>query len=170
MRANGPRIFTLAVRLTGNRTDGQDLAQETFVKAYEHWGRFRGDSEAGTWLYSICVNVWKNRVRYEKRRSFWRHFSLSRSPEENDSPALDIAAADPPAGAALEEADQRALLQRALSELEPQERAIVVLRDIEDKSYEEIAAVLAVPLGTVKSRLARSRERLRQRLGPQLKL
>ena len=59
MRANGPKIYTLAVRLTGNVSDGQDLAQETFVKAYEHWDHFRGEADAGTWLYRICVNGWK---------------------------------------------------------------------------------------------------------------
>src|SRR5258708_32998459 len=76
MRANGPRIYTLAARLTGNLTDGQDLAQETFVKAYERWEGFRSESDVSTWLYRICVNCWKNWVRYERRRSFWKHFSL----------------------------------------------------------------------------------------------
>jgi len=84
MRENGPLIYTLAVRLTGNSADGQDLAQETFVKAYENFSQFRGESEAGTWLYRICVNLWKNRVRYEKRRFFWRHFSLGS--RDGDSP------------------------------------------------------------------------------------
>jgi RNA polymerase sigma-70 factor (ECF subfamily) len=160
MREQGPRIYSLAVRLCGNQAEGQDLAQETFVKAYKSWGRFRGDAEVSTWLYRICLNQWKNRVRYEKRRSFWKHFSLSASTREEDKP-LEIAGADAPLDQRLQSVDRAELLQEALSRLEPEERAIVVLRDMEDKSYEAIAQELGLMLGTVKSRLARSRERLR---------
>jgi RNA polymerase sigma-70 factor, ECF subfamily len=168
MRENGPLIYTLAVRLTGSTADGQDLAQETFVKAYENFSKFREDSSAGTWLYRICVNLWKNRVRYEKRRSFWKHFSLERSGPDEDS-VRELPASDPPQGASLEEADRRNAVQAALGQMEPQDRAIVVLRDMENRSYEDIAQFLDLPLGTVKSRLARSRERLRQLLEPHLK-
>ncbi|OGR93590.1 MAG: hypothetical protein A2992_05300 [Elusimicrobia bacterium RIFCSPLOWO2_01_FULL_59_12] len=160
MRQTGPMIYTLAIRLTGNPADGQDLAQETFIKAYKGFGTFRGESAAGTWLYRICVNEWKNRVRYEKRRLFWRHVSFQS--KEKDSPPRDLAAADPPLDINLEGSDRQALVQKALGRLEPQERAILVMRDMEDKPYEEISALLDIPLGTVKSRLARSRERLRQ--------
>lgn len=165
MRENGPRIYTLAVRLTGNPADGQDLAQETFVKAYENLSRFRGESSAATWLYRICVNLWKDRVRYEKRRFFWRHFSLEARDGDEPSPA-ELAAPDPPAGAALEGTDRQTLVQNALAQLGQEERAILVMRDMDDISYEEIGDILGVPLGTVKSRLARSRERLRQILEP----
>jgi len=160
MRENGPRIYSLAVRLSGNLADGQDLAQETFLKAYKNWGNFRGDADLSTWLYRICLNAWKNRVRYEKRRSFWRHFSLDAKSEEDEQPR-ELASSDAPLDHRLESMDRGEQLHAALAELEPEERAIVVLRDMEDKPYEEIARELHLPLGTVKSRLARSRERLR---------
>lgn len=160
MREHGPRIYSLAVRLTGNLVDGQDLAQETFLKAYKSWNSFRGDADLSTWLYRICLNAWKNRVRYEKRRSFWRHFSLDARSEDEDPP-WEIAAPDAPLDHRLESTDRLEQLHAALARLEPEERAIVVLRDMEDKPYEEIARELDLPLGTVKSRVARSRERLR---------
>jgi RNA polymerase sigma-70 factor, ECF subfamily len=161
MRDTGPRVYTLAVRLAGNVSDGQDLAQETYLKAYKSWASFRGESQAETWLYRICVNCWKNRVRYEKRRSFWKHFSLSASSSEDETPARELAATEPPLDHALESGDERGLLHRALGKLDKEERAILVFRDMEDRSYEEISAILELPLGTVKSRLARSREKLR---------
>ena len=168
MREKGPMVYTLAFRLTGNPADGQDLAQETFVKAFENMSRFRADSSVGTWLYRICVNLWKNRVRHEKRRFFWRHFSLE-ARDGDELSAVEREAPDPPSGTDLETTDRQALVQKALSQLEPEERAILVMRDMDDKAYEEISALLGVPLGTVKSRIARSRERLRQLLEPLLK-
>src|SRR4051812_33677809 len=105
MRRTGPRIYTLAIRLAGgNQADGQDLAQETYVKAFEHWSDFRGEADVFTWLYRICLNCWKNRVRHEKRRAFWRHFSLDAMPAEGSAPAKEMAAAEPPAGHSLEKA------------------------------------------------------------------
>ena len=160
MRAHGPRIYTLAIRLLGP-ADGPDLAQEVFVSAWKSWERFRGEADPGTWLYRICVNLWKNRVRYEKRRAFWKHFSFDGGAEDERDTARELPSPEAPVGQHVETSDQQGLVQAALAALEPQERAIVVLRDMDDRSYEEIAALLEVPLGTVKSRLARSRERLR---------
>lgn len=163
MRTHGPMIYTLAVRLTGHTAEGQDLAQETFVKAFEHFAQFRGDSAVRTWLYRICVNTWKNRVRYEKRRFFWQHVSLDSGAE--DAPKADaFAAPQPTLENRMEKIERHEQLHRALAALPEQDKAIVVLRDMEERSYEEIAEFLEIPLGTVKSRLARGRERLRQRL------
>ena len=159
MRANGPKIYTLAIRLSGNLADGQDLAQETFVKAYKHWDKFRAESDAGTWLYRICVNCWKNRVRYERRRSFWKHFSLDVRRDEDDDPR-ELAAHDLPLDQPLEVREQQAAVQTALAKLKPDDRAILVMREMEDRSYEEIAELLEIPIGTVRSRLARAREKL----------
>jgi RNA polymerase sigma-70 factor, ECF subfamily len=161
MRAHGPRIYTLAVRLSGNIADGQDLAQETFLQAHKNFHKFRGEAAFGTWVYRICVNLWKNRVRYEKRRAFWKHISLWSRGDEDDPAPLEIPGDDPAPGAVLEGEESRAAVRDALDRLDPQDRTILVLRDMEDKSYEEIAALLGVPLGTVKSRLARGRVRLR---------
>ncbi len=168
MWAHGPMIYTLAVRLTGNTADGQDLAQETFVKAYKHQADFRGESSPGTWFYRICVNLWKNRVRYEKSRSFSSHVPIDAGPDD-EHPGTEVASPEAPMGSELEGLDEQQAVQKALSLLSNEERALVVMRDMDDKSYEEISDLLGVPLGTVKSRLARTREKLRGILGPLIK-
>ena len=162
MRAQGPRLYTLAIRLTGREADGADLAQETFVAAWKHWGTFRGESDAGTWLYRICVNLWKNRVRYEKRRSFWKHVSLDGSSSDADAPVKEFADASAPLDAPMEKAEDQERLHSAMAALPPEDRGLLVLREMEDKSYDEIAVLLELPLGTVKSRLSRAREKLTQ--------
>jgi len=160
MREAGPKIYALSVRLTGNASDGQDLAQETFVSAFRHFKNFREEAAFGTWVYRICVNTWKNRVRFEKRRFFWCHFSID-SKEQDDALPLDLPSPDPAPDRSLEEAERSRLVSQALGRLGSEDRAIVLLREAEDKTYEEIAVLLDLPLGTVKSRLARARERLR---------
>src|SRR6266704_1013880 len=146
MRANGSKVYTLAARLAGNLTDGQDLAQETFVKAYEHWGKFRREAEVGTWLYRICVNCWKNRVRYEKRRAFWKHFSLDARDRDTDEPVREIPSGEAPVDQPLERTQELQALQGALNRMKPEDRAILVLYEMEERSYEEIAQLLDVPI------------------------
>jgi RNA polymerase sigma factor (sigma-70 family) len=162
LRAEGPRIYTLAIRLCGNTADGSDLAQETFINAWRHWKDFRKESHVGTWLYRICVNLWKNRVRYEKRRSFWKHVSLNGSSSDEDAPKRELADGAPALDALLEKAEEGDRVSQAMSKLDPQDRALLTFREIEDKPYEEIAQLLDVPLGTVKSRIARARDKLTQ--------
>lgn len=162
MRLHGPRIYTLAVRLTGNTADGQDLAQESFVKAFEAWSRFRGDSDVGTWFYRICVNCWKNRIRYESRRKFFKHDSIDRTDDDGERAGPEISSKEMPVDLAIEKRDQQAVVQKGLDQLEPEERALLIMREIDERSYEEIAELLEIPIGTVRSRLSRTRERLRQ--------
>jgi len=163
-------VYNLALRLSGNAADAQDIAQDAFVRAMRGLAELRDQSAAGTWLYRITMNVWKNRVRSEKRRSFWKTFSLDLGKEgEDDAPALQLAAPDAPAGAALEAADEKEILERALSKLEPEDRAILLLREIDGRSYQEIAEITDIALGTVKSRISRAREALRQKMSVLLK-
>jgi RNA polymerase sigma-70 factor (ECF subfamily) len=161
MRREGGKIYNLALRLAGNPADGQDLAQETFIKAFEHFSSFRGESEINTWAYRICMNLWKNRLRSRARRFFWKHISLSGTPDGGDDRPLELPdptlATDKP----LEAAERRQVLGAALDRLDPDDRGILILRDMEDRSYEEIAGLLKMPLGTVKSRLARARDKLK---------
>lgn len=160
MRKEGPRLFTLAVRLTGNTADGQDLAADTFVRAFRSFDSFRGDAAFSTWVYRICMNLWKNRLRTMKRRKFWSHFSLGER-EDEDSPSLDLPGSEPPLDAEMEAGERRLRVEEALGNLEPEDRSILLLRETEDRSYDDIASTLGIPLGTVKSRLARSRDKLR---------
>lgn len=168
LETHGPRIFALAVRLCGNRTDGEDLAQETFLQAHRRRGQFRGEADVGSWVYRICVNLWKNRVRYEKRRFFWQHRPLEVRDADGDVRPMEIPDPADRTDAPAEAAERHALVRRAIDALEPHERAVLVLRDMEDRSYEEIAALLELPLGTVKSRIARAREALKEKLAPLL--
>lgn len=158
-------VYNLALRLSGNAADAQDIAQDAFIRALRGLANFREGSAPGTWLYRITVNVWKNRVRSEKRRAFWKTFSLDRVGDgENDPPPLQVAAPEKPAGAALEERAEKEMLEKALAALEPEDRAILVLREIEGRSYEEIAGITEMQLGTVKSRISRAREELRRQM------
>jgi RNA polymerase sigma factor (sigma-70 family) len=163
MRQEGPRIYALALRLAGNAADGQDLAADTFVRAFRAFGSFRGDAAFGSWVYRICLNTWKNRLRTRQRRFFWSHFSLGGRDDE-DAPAFDPPSPEPPPDAPLEKEERRRRVADALDSLGAEDRTILVLRDVEDKPYEEIAELLGLPLGTVKSRLARARLKLRDLL------
>ncbi len=158
-------VYNLALRLSGNAADAQDIAQDAFIRALRGLASFREGSAPGTWLYRITVNVWKNRVRSEKRRAFWKTFSLDWGKDgENAPPPLQVAAPEPPAGAALEAQAEKEMLEKALAALEPEDRAILVLREIEGRSYDEIAGITGLQLGTVKSRISRAREELRRQM------
>ena len=155
-------VFNLALRLTGNRSDAEDLAQDALIKALKALPGFRGESQASTWVYRITVNAWKNRVRSEKRRAFWKTVSFGAlGGEDEDAPEFEPPANDPALDAELEKQEKAGGVQKALLELEPDDRAIVVLREIEERSYEEIGELLGLNSGTVKSRLFRARAKLK---------
>ncbi|MDD2806615.1 MAG: sigma-70 family RNA polymerase sigma factor [Elusimicrobiales bacterium] len=165
-----PMVYNLALRLSGNKADAQDIAQDAFLKAVRGLGDLREHSFAGTWLYRITVNVWKNRVRSEKRRSFWKTFSLDWGGDGGEEkPALQVQAPDAPPDAALEKGDEKRALEAALAQLDPEDRAMLVLREVEGRSYAEIAEITEKPLGTVKSGISRAREALRLKLNALLK-
>lgn len=157
-------VYNLALRLSGNKADAQDIAQDAFLKAVRGLGNLREQSFAGTWLYRITMNVWKNRVRSEKRRSFWKTFSLGLGDDEDEKPALQVQAPDDPVDAAIEKRDEKAALEKALAQLDPEDRAMLVLREIDGRSYAEIAGITDKPLGTVKSGISRAREALRLKM------
>lgn len=139
--------YNLALRLTGNAADAEDLCQDALLRAVKGWPLFRGESDPGTWLYRIVVNAWKNGLRARRPTA----------PLDEELPARAPSGAD----------EARDLIERALARLEPEERAVLVLRELDGRSYEEIAEVLDVPLGTVKSRLARARDALAAVLAPE---
>jgi RNA polymerase sigma-70 factor, ECF subfamily len=153
-------VYNLALRLCGNAADAQDLAQDVFVKAIRALAGLREDSFSGTWLYRITVNAWKNRLRAGARRGADATVTLDAGDEAGAQPASPEARPEE----AAERAGRKAALERALAALTPEDRAMLALRELDGRSYEEIAAVLEVPLGTVKSRLSRAREALRLKL------
>lgn len=153
-------VYNLVCRLLNDPADAPDIVQEVFLKVFRNIGSFRGNSSLKTWIYRIAVNE-----AYNHRRWFSRHQrqEVSLQPEEGMFGYTDTLA-DPSRTPFDQAADRetRALVEAALEKLNPKFRAVVVLRDIEDLSYEEIATVLDISLGTVKSRILRGREALRR--------
>jgi RNA polymerase sigma-70 factor (ECF subfamily) len=161
-------VYSLVCRLMNHPGDAPDIVQEVFLKVFRNIGAFRGNSSLKTWIYRIAVNE-----AYNHRRWCGRHqrkeLALS---SEAGTPNYAGSITDPGRSPYEQAADHetRALVEQALEKLNPKFRAAVVLRDIEDLSYEDIAAVLDVSLGTVKSRILRGREALRKILEERLEL
>ncbi|HKC26219.1 MAG TPA: sigma-70 family RNA polymerase sigma factor [Thermoanaerobaculia bacterium] len=155
-------LFSLAARLVGP-SEAEDVVQETFLRAYRGLEKFRGESSLKTWLYAIALN--RARARHGTLSRLRAVFVNARSSREDAADLLDDAA-DP--GASPEEAtlakEQRTRLRAAIRVLPEEFKTAVVLRDLEGLSYEEIAQVLSVPIGTVRSRIARGRSLLKEEL------
>jgi RNA polymerase sigma-70 factor, ECF subfamily len=151
-------IVSLCTHLMRNRTEGEDAAQDTFVNAFQNVESFRGEAQFSTWLYSIAVNVCRNR-----QRSFWQKlFSQSVATgmpdvEKDMTETIEILDSTPWPSEQLEQKELRDQIKRVLVQLPVRYRELIVLRDIKELSYAEIAAILGVPVGTVKSGLARAR-------------
>jgi len=157
-------VFDLAFRLLGDREEAQDVAQEAFLKVFRHVGAFRGESGLKTWLYRITVNQASNHRRWWHRRRRRDTFSL----DSAGADALPLAERLSARGASPEQValgrERERRLMAALDTLKQDFRVAVVLRDIQELSYDEIAETLEISVGTVKSRIARGREELRKRL------
>ncbi|MCP5527241.1 MAG: RNA polymerase sigma factor [Verrucomicrobiales bacterium] len=156
-------VFTTAYRLVGNAADAEDLAQEAFLKAYTHFDDLRGNPSAGGWLKTVTRNLAINHLtRYRAR---WRFFSeFEREGDERREGFADGLVSEDTAGNEAELADERALLETALSRLPESQRVPLVLYHFEHLSYEEIARRLRVSLGKVKTDIHRGREAMRRRL------
>lgn len=165
VRRCAEQIYNLSFRLTGNPANAEDLAQDAFINAFKNISKFREECSFSSWVYRITLNLWKNKVKYNNRRSFLSYFSLDK-PVETDEGEFSAELPDPSANpeAELEEARKSENVQKALNELDEQSRMMIIFRDIEGRNYEEIAGLLGCPLGTVKSRIARARESLREKL------
>ncbi|MEK7858399.1 MAG: sigma-70 family RNA polymerase sigma factor [Elusimicrobiota bacterium] len=164
VRRYGAMVFNLALRLTGNRADAEDLAQESLLKAVRGWASFRGEADPGSWVYRITANAWKNQLRSKSKWGLGRFLSLDGWKDEKP---FEVAGDDPLPEAGVEAAEKKRLIEEALEALTPEERAVLVLRDLDDVPYADIAKILDIPLGTVKSRLARARDVLAQKLAPE---
>jgi len=161
-------VFNLVSRLLENPADAPDVTQEVFLKVFRNIGSFRGDSSLKTWIYRIAVNESRN-----QRRWFGRHRKQEVGIEVgNEETEIRRDGLPDPGPSPLELAldrERQELIAASLSEINPNFRAVLVLREIEGLNYDEIAEVLEISLGTVKSRILRGREALRQRLAVHLK-
>ncbi|MBX7174884.1 MAG: sigma-70 family RNA polymerase sigma factor [Pyrinomonadaceae bacterium] len=157
-------IYALLLRLTEDDEEARDLTQDTFLSALRAIKNFRGDADLKTWLYRIAVNESRNRFRWWKRRNRSSMISLD-ADAFNQNPLSETISdsAKNPEEETLKRERERALRQ-ALSELPANFREVIVLRDIQGLSYEEVASALETNVGTVKSRIARGREELRKKL------
>ena len=157
------RVFALLVRMTGNRSEAEELAQEVFVQVFKGIGSFRGESKLSTWIYRIAVNLSKNRSKYLRVRRTGQQAEFDGVEDGaplSEAPGVRWTATEQPdeamAGRQLER-----IVRLAILELEPSFRECLVLRDIEDLSYDEIEEITGLPQGTVKSRIHRARAQLR---------
>jgi len=160
-------VFALAFRLLDDQADACDVVQEVFLKVFRNIGSFRGQSSLKTWIYRITVNEAHN-----ARRWFFRHrrreVELDSEPEEARNPKEVIPDGGPSPFDVAFDREQHVMIEAALERINPIFREAVALRDITDLSYEEIAEILGVSLGTVKSRILRGRDALRQELAGSL--
>lgn len=159
------QVYNLAYRLSGSYDDASDIAQEALVRAWNNLRSFRGEAAFSTWLYRIVTNVFLD----ERKRSRARREQRSL----DDALALDESTVTrqfedqgPGPQEIVEAGEQRALLDQAIATLPPAQRAIIVLYHAQQLSYEEIAEITRLPMGTVKSRLNRARLALKSRLAP----
>jgi RNA polymerase sigma-70 factor, ECF subfamily len=157
------RVFALVFRMLGRRDEAEDLAQEVFVQVFKAIDQFRGDSKLSTWIYRIAVNLCKNRTKYLSRRHASDQDDIDAMAERVPfSAAKGVSVADISRPDELVEGMQLELVvKRAIAQIEPDFREVLILRDVEDLSYEEIAAVTGLADGTVKSRIHRARAQLR---------
>ncbi len=153
------RLYNSLYRMLGSAEDALDAAQDAFVLAFQKLESFRGDSQFYSWLFRIGYNA----AVSGKRRTRLKIHSLDAA-RENSGTEPDETRPDHEPGHAMEVAEQQTLVQRALSELSDEYRAVIVMKEMEDLSYEEIADLLDVPIGTVRSRLHRGRIELRDKL------
>jgi RNA polymerase sigma-70 factor (ECF subfamily) len=160
-------VYNLVFRLLNHSADAQDVAQEVFLKVFRNLGRFEGKSTLKTWIYRIAINE-----SYNHRRWFGRHRKGEVSLMAEEEYARNLCDVLPDRARSpfdlASDSETRLLIEEGLSRINPVFRAAVVLRDLEDLSYEEVAEVLEVSLGTVKSRILRGREALRHELEAKL--
>ena len=160
LRLHYDRIYAVCRRVTGHDADAADAAQEAMIALVRGLPRFDGRSSFSTWAYRIATNASLDELRRRRRRPQLEH----RMPDQG-TPGSIAEMVDPDSGVRLGAIGDRLLLDEALSGLAEDFRLPVVLRDVADLDYSEIAEVLNIPVGTVKSRIARGRAALAQRLG-----
>jgi len=155
------RVFNLCYRFVGDYHEANDLAQDVFIKVFASIKKFRFKSEFSTWLYRITVNTCRNRVKSLAFR-FKKKAASLHSERGNITVALSDESGSP--GTALEQKERSKIIQEAINTLPEDKKTVLILRDMEGLTYEEIAVVTGLNPGTVKSRLARAREKLKGKL------
>jgi RNA polymerase sigma-70 factor (ECF subfamily) len=166
----GDRVYRLLFRMLARRDEAEDMAQEVFVQVFKAIDQFRGDAKLGTWIYRVAVNICKNRSKYLSRRH-----SNAEDELEPIAERVPLAEARGVTSSELAGPDQivegyqvEAIVKRCIAALDPEFREVLVLRDVEDLTYEEIRDITGLAEGTVKSRLHRARAMLKERVEAEL--
>lgn len=159
------RVLKLVSRFVRDAAEAEDVAQEAFLKAYRALASFRGDSAFYTWLYRIAINTAKNALVAQRRRPV--DFDLDLQDPEQFERQARLKETDTPEGVVLTE-EIRQVVEQAMEQLPEDLRTAIVLRELEGLSYEEIAAAMDCPVGTVRSRIFRAREAIDKKLKPLL--
>ncbi len=159
------RLFNLCFRLLGDYEEANDSAQEAFIKVYRSLKNFRFESAFSTWLYRIAVNTCKNKLKSSAFRQKMKMVPLDNPiPANLNSPRRELQDEGPSPVMALERKERMKVIQEAINALPAEQKEVVTLRDIQGFSYEEVAEITGLNVGTVKSRLARARLDLRKKL------
>jgi len=154
-------VYNLSLRILHDPDDAQDASQEAFLKCYRNLSQFRGDSRFSVWLYRLTYNICLDMLRRQKRSNV---ISLHASDDDEEDPLADIPTSEAGPAERLEQKERIAALRRALAAISEEHREILLMREIDGLSYDEIADALGVSLGTVKSRINRARLALRKEL------
>ena len=157
------KIYALSYRYMGNEEDAYDMSQEAFLKAYRSLRSFKGDSSFGTWLYRVATNVCLDELRRRKRRIAALSLDEPLATREGDEVEKEIRDSALTPDLVYENKELATYIQNLLDQMKPEHKSAIVLRDVMDLTYEEMAEVLDCSIGTVKSRLSRARSALRKK-------
>jgi RNA polymerase sigma-70 factor (ECF subfamily) len=159
------KVYNLTYRMLNDPAEAEDLAQEVFITVFKSIDQFRGDAKFSTWLYRVAANHCKNRIKYLARRHDRDRAEFDESIDRTAAAgAVTGPSATPRPDALIEGVEREQQLSAAIAELDEDHRLLIVLRDIEELSYEEVCEITGLPEGTVKSRLHRARLALRRKL------
>ncbi len=164
------RLYAVCVRMVTDRTTAADLTQDTLVKIIQHLPTYDGRSQLTTWMIRIAMNTCLSYLRSQKHRRHTRLDPAGDPPNsgsgrgEEGRGGHSPAARELPGSSGVELQEQRAIVSRALAELDPDHRAVLILRDVQGLDYDQIAGALSVPVGTIKSRIFRARAALREHI------
>lgn len=165
------RIYAMVHQLLRNPEDAEEVTQDAFIRAHRGLASFRGESAFSTWLYQIATNLARNRYWYWWRRKRDKTVSFDQPvSDDNDTPLAEVFTAEletPEDATVTQELIDR--IAYGMERLGAKHREILILRNVKNLSYEEIASILGISVGTVKSRIARAREALRAKLGDEFK-
>lgn len=168
------RIYGLTYRMLGNRQEAEDVAQEIFISVHRAIGTWRGEGRFYTWLYRVASNHCKNRIKYLKGRNFHRASDIDETPAahlagEDGGPVNSLQSQVPGPEQAIEGRRLEEIIQIELANLDEEHRLLIVLRDVQGMTYQDIIRVTGLQEGTLKSRLHRARVALKKRVTPYLK-